>query len=69
MSARNSKHWIQKAVKHPGAFTVKAKRAGMSVQAYANYVLREGSHASTETKRQAALAKNFKKMSKKKRRQ
>jgi hypothetical protein len=27
--------WMQKAVKRPGALTAKAKRAGMSVQAYA----------------------------------
>jgi hypothetical protein len=57
--------WIQGAVKRPGAFTAKANAAGMGVQEYANHVLREGSHASTRTKRQAALAKTFKKMAKK----
>ena len=30
-----AKHWEQKAVKHPGAFTADAKRHGMSVHAFA----------------------------------
>ena len=58
--------WIQKAIKHPGAFTAKAKRAGMSVQQYARSVLKEGSRASTTTKRQAALAIRLAEMAKKK---
>ena len=57
-----AKKWIQGAVKHPGAFTKKAKAAGMSVQAYATKVLKPGSGASSKTKHQAALAKTFKKM-------
>jgi len=56
--------WIQGAVKRPGAFTAKAKRAGMSVQAYARKVLKKGSKASTLTKQQARLAQTFKRMSK-----
>jgi hypothetical protein len=60
------KKWIQKADLDEGAFTRKAKRAGMGVQAYAKHVLREGSRASAKTKKQAALARTFKKMSKKK---
>ena len=35
-----AKDWIQGAVKRPGAFTAKAKKAGMSVQAYARHVLK-----------------------------
>jgi len=33
--ASGSKKWMKKAVKRPGALTAKAKRAGMSVQTYA----------------------------------
>ena len=55
-------NWIKGAIKHPGAFTKKAKGAGMSVAAYANHVLEEGSGASTQTKRQASLAKTLRKM-------
>ena len=40
-----------------GAFTAKAKKAGMGVQAYAKKVLAKDSKASTKTKRQAAFAK------------
>jgi hypothetical protein len=58
------KHWIQGAIKRPGAFTAKAKAAGKSVGAYASFVLREGSEASTLTKRQASLAKTLRKMHK-----
>ena len=56
--------WIQGAVKRPGAFTAKAKRAGMSVQAYARHVLKKGCKASKLTKQQARLAQTFKKMAK-----
>lgn len=56
--------WIKGAVKRPGAFTAKAKRNGMSVQAYARKVLRKGSRASKLTKQQARLAQTFKKMAK-----
>jgi len=56
--------WIQGAIKRPGAFTKKAKAAGMSVSEFANKVTKEGSKASTQTKRQANLAKTLKKMSK-----
>jgi hypothetical protein len=54
-------NWIQKAInpKHKGVFTAKAKAHGMSVGAFANSVLKEGSKASTQTKRQASLAKTL----------
>ncbi len=58
------KKWIAGAIKRKGAFTAKAKRAKMSVQAYARKVLRKGSRASTRTKRQAALAQRLRKMPK-----
>lgn len=56
--------WIQKAIKHPGALTKKAKKAGMTVPAYANKVTKKGSKASTQTKRQANLAKTLRKLHK-----
>ena len=49
--------WMQGAVKRPGAFTAKAKAAGKSVATFAQDVLKEGSHASTLTKRQANFAR------------
>ena len=57
-------NWIKGAIKRPGAFTAKAKKAGMSVQAYARKVLKKGSKASTLTKQQARLAQTFKRMAK-----
>lgn len=59
--------WIKGAIKRPGAFSAKAKRAGMTTAAYARKVLKKGSRASTRTKRQAALAQTLGKMRKKKR--
>ena len=59
-----AKDWIQGAIKRPGAFTAKAKRAGMSVQAYARKVLKKGAKASKLTKQQARLAQTFKRMAK-----
>lgn len=44
-----------------GKFTAKAKKNGMSVQSYANKVLKKGSNASTATKKQAVFARNAKK--------
>jgi len=52
--------WIQGAIKRPGAFTKKAKAAGMSVSEFASKVTKPGSKASTQTKRQANLAKTLK---------
>lgn len=54
-----AKNWIAGAIKHPGAFTKKAKAAGMSTTAYANKVTAKDSKASTKTKRQANLAKTL----------
>src|SRR5215475_3793589 len=54
--------WIQKAITRPGAFSAKAKAAGKGTQAYARSVLKEGSKASTRTKRQAALAQTLSKL-------
>ena len=56
-----AKKWIQKAIKRPGAFRAKAKKAGMSTQAFANK-----DKYYDRTVRQAALAKTLSKMRKKK---
>lgn len=56
--ATRSKKFIAGAIKRPGALTAKAKKAGMSVSAYANKVTKPGSKASTQTKRQANFYKN-----------
>jgi hypothetical protein len=57
-------NWIQKAIKHPGAFTSKAKAAKMGVQEFAAKALSKGSKATTQTKRQANLARTLKKINK-----
>tara|TARA_R100001530_G_C4208545_1_gene126735 strand:- start:152 stop:358 length:207 start_codon:yes stop_codon:yes gene_type:complete len=64
-----ARKWIQGAIKRPGAFKAKAKKAGMSTSAYASKVLSRGSTSSTRTKRQASLARTLSKIrSKRKRR-
>lgn len=44
---------------HVGLFTEKARKAGMSVQQYADHVLAPNSGANTATKKQAQFAHNF----------
>jgi len=61
---REGENWIQGAVKRPGAFTKKAKEAGMSVQQFASHVDKNKSKYSTRTERQANLAQTFAKMKK-----
>tara|TARA_R110000824_G_scaffold15635_2_gene65626 strand:- start:4302 stop:4496 length:195 start_codon:yes stop_codon:yes gene_type:complete len=61
---KKQKKWIKKAIKRPGAFKAKAKRAGMSTSAFTNKVLKKGSRYSTRTKRQASLARTLGKMRK-----
>jgi hypothetical protein len=55
-------------IKRPGAFSAKAKAAGMSTAAYAAQVRAPGSRADTRTKRQAALAQTFAKWRRRRRR-
>lgn len=50
--ARKGRKWIAGAIKRPGAFTKKAKAAGMGVQAYARKMRRAGGR----TGKQARLA-------------
>jgi hypothetical protein len=49
--------WIQKAIKHPGALTAKAKAAGMSLSEYM-----AKPHKDSTTNRQIALARRLKAM-------
>lgn len=53
------KHWIQDAVKHPGALTRKAKASGMSLGKFMTKASKHGSKSSLTTKRQVALAKTL----------
>ena len=50
--------WMQ-GIRHTGEFAAAAKAAGMSTLAYANFVLRDGSKASTKRKQQAVAARNM----------
>jgi len=59
-------NWIQGAIKRPGAFKAKAKRAKMTTAAFARKVLKKGSRASARTKRQASLARTLMGFKKKK---
>lgn len=58
----SKKKWIQGAIKRPGAFRAKAKKAGMGTMAYAKKM--KGS--SGRTGKQARLALTLGKMRKKK---
>jgi len=58
-STGGGKKWIAGAIKRPGAFTRKAKAAGMTVQAYA----RKMRSASGRLGKQARLALTLKKIS------
>ncbi len=68
-SRKKPDRWMQNAVKNPGAFTAKAKRAGKSVAGYAKQVLKKNSKASPKTKKQAVLAKTFRKAAAKNKKQ
>jgi len=61
----SKKKWIKGAIKHPGAFTAQAKKAGKSTATFARSVLKKGSKASATTKRRASLALTLGKMRKK----
>lgn len=65
MAAKKDKKWIQGAIKRPGAFTKKAKKAGKSVPGMAAAVTKNPGRYSATTVRQANLAKTLKKIGKK----
>ena len=54
--------WIKGAIKHPGAFTKKAKSAGMTTKAFANKVLSNKEDYPAKTEKQANLAKTLGKL-------
>lgn len=59
--------WIQEAVsEHPGAFSKKAKEAGMSTGEYARTVTANPGEYDKRTVKQANLAKTLTKLRKKK---
>lgn len=62
--ARQKKNWIQSAIKRPGAFSAKAKRAGKSTKAYAQQVVSNPSRYDKTTQRQARLATTLMKLAK-----
>ena len=66
MAKASDKKWIQKAIKRPGAFTAKAKKAGKTTAAMAAAVTKNPSKYSKLTVRQANLAKTLKKITNKK---
>ena len=57
-------NWIKGAIKHPGAFTKKAKAAGMTPAQYQAKVLKNPSKYPATTRRQAQLRKTLVKMHK-----
>jgi hypothetical protein len=57
--------WIKGAIKHPGAFTKKAKSHGMSTSSFANKVLSNKEDYPASTEKQANLAKTLGKFRKK----
>jgi hypothetical protein len=66
MAKPTDKKWIQKAIKRPGAFTAKAKKAGKTTAGYASAVTKSPGKYSKLTVQQANLAKTLKKITNKK---
>jgi hypothetical protein len=64
MASKKDKKWIQGAIKRPGAFTAKAKKAGKSVAGFAAAVSKNPKKYSPLTRKQASLAKTLRKISK-----
>lgn len=58
--AKAKKDWIQGAVKHPGALTKKAQKAGESLSEFM-----AAPHKDAQTNKQVALAKFFRRLAKK----
>jgi hypothetical protein len=63
---KSNKNWIAGAIKRPGAFTAKAKKAGKSVAGMASAVSKNPDKYSPLTRKQASLAKTLRKINKKK---
>ena len=58
------KNWIKGAIKRPGAFRAKAKKAGKSTAAFGTAVLKSPGRYSPRTVKQARLAKTLSKLRK-----
>lgn len=56
-SVSGGKRWISRAIKRPGAFTRKAKAAGMTVQAYARKMRGAGGRTGKQARLAITLAK------------
>jgi hypothetical protein len=63
-SKKSDKNWIAGAIKRPGAFTAKAKKAGKSVAGMAAAVSKNPGKYSPLTRKQASLAKTLRKINK-----
>ena len=59
-----AKNWIKGAIKRPGAFRAKAKKAGKSTAAFRSAVLKSPGRYSPRTVKQARLAKTLSKLRK-----
>lgn len=64
VAKKTEKNWIAGAIKRPGAFTKKAKKAGKSVAGMASAVTKNPSKYSKLTVQQANLAKTLRKINK-----
>ena len=60
--AEDDKNWIKGAIKHPGAFTAKAKSHGMTPAQFRAKVLAHKEDYPAKTEKQAQLAKTLSKM-------
>lgn len=68
MAKKSDKHWIEKAVKHPGALRAKAKAKGLvkgKEKLSQSDLDKLEESGDTRTKKQVALAKTFQKMRRK----
>lgn len=64
VAKKTEKNWIAGAIKRPGAFTKKAKKAGKSVAGMATAVTKNPGKYSKLTVQQANLAKTLRKINK-----
>jgi hypothetical protein len=64
VAKKTEKNWIAGAIKRPGAFTKKAKKAGKSVAGMASAVTKNPRKYSKLTVQQANLAKTLRKINK-----
>jgi hypothetical protein len=62
MTEEGGEKWIKGAIKHPGAFTKKAKSHGMTPSSFASKVLANKEKYPAKTEKQAVLAKTLSKL-------